>query len=293
MTDAAPTVAARHTLKLAPVDPALVDGEQAGPGLDLEGFSVSLVCPVLNEVHGLEAVLPHIPAYIGQLVIVDGGSTDGSLDTVRRLRPDATVIAQPGRGKGNALKAGVGIATGDIVVTMDADGSMHPSDIDSAVRTLLSGCDFVKGSRALAGGGSTDFTRLRQAGNTFLTRVSNLLFGKKYTDITYGFNAYWRGVVMDLEHLADGFEFEIQIAVRAARSGLRIAEVPCFETDRIGGTSKLHAGRDGWGIFRVLVTEAIPRRRTKVRALADLYLAEAHHGPEPELVVSRDLRSVR
>ena len=127
------------------------------------------------------------------------------------------------------------------MVTMDADGSMDPTDINAAIVRLLAGDDFVKGSRCLPGGGSDDFTAVRKAGNSFLTGVSNALVGRHFTDITYGFNAYWRGMSHQIHDLAEGFEFEIQLAVRAARSGLRTSEVACHEATRVGGASKLHA----------------------------------------------------
>ena len=238
----------------------------------LRKFSISLVIPALNEADGLRWVLPRLPVFIDELIIVDGGSTDDTLEVISTLAPEAIALGQTGRGKGNAIKAGLQRATGDIVVTMDADGSMDPADIAPAVEALLAGHDFVKGSRELPGAGSADFTVTHRIGNQVLTAVCNGIFGRRYTDITYGFNAYWRNVMVDADELSDGFEFEIQAAVRAARSGLRTAEVPCFEAQRIGGASKLHALRDGYRILRVIVREAHPRRPTNFRAVVDLHL---------------------
>jgi glycosyltransferase involved in cell wall biosynthesis len=215
-----------------------------------------VVLPTLNEVHGLQVTLPGLPSYASEVIVVDGGSTDGSPEVVGQLRPDALLLSQDGRGKGNALKTGIRAATGDIIVTMDADGSMDPGDIHAAVGRLLQGHHFVKGSRCLPGGGSDDFTPVRKAGNSFLTGVANAAVGGRFTDITYGFNAYWREVQGLVGDLAEGFEFEIQLAIRAARSGLRTSEVACHEATRVGGASKLHAVKDGWQILRAILSEA-------------------------------------
>ncbi len=222
----------------------------------LDGLTVTVIMPTLNEAEGLAATLPHLPTYASQIIVVDGGSTDRTCEVVAELRPDATLLRQDGRGKGNALKTGIRVATGDIIVTMDADGSMDPRDMDAAISRLLDGDHFVKGSRCLPGGSSDDFTAVRKAGNSFLTNVTNVAVGRRFTDITYGFNAYWRDVERLVHDLSEGFEFEIQLAVRAARCGMRTSEVPCHEATRVGGVSKLHAARDGWRILRAIVSEA-------------------------------------
>jgi glycosyltransferase involved in cell wall biosynthesis len=241
-------------------------------------ISVTVVIPALNEADGLALILPTIPSLVSELIVVDGGSTDDTVQIIRRMYPSAVRIRQTGRGKGDALKAGLAAATGDIVVTMDADGSMNPDDIVPAVGALLDGCDFVKGSRALDGAGSGDFSPLHRFGNWALTALSNLVFDAGYTDITYGFNAYWRRVMLNADTLSDGFEFEIQAAIRASRSGLMTGEVPCYEAPRAGGASKLSPMRDGWAIARILAVEALPRSVTGFRAVADFYLAPTTRG---------------
>jgi hypothetical protein len=227
---------------------------------------VSLVLPALNEADGLALILPRVPPVVDQVIVVNGPSTDGTADVVRRLRPDAILLSQRGRGKGNAIKHGLAVADGDIIVTMDADGSMNPEDIDGFIAQLHAGADFVKGSRALPGAGSADFTQLRRLGNAALTRFANSLFGAHYTDITYGFNAYWRSTIRHLGRLADGFEFEIQAAVRAVVVGMRTAEVATHEPARAGGVSKLNPLTDGTAILRILLHEASPRRAVELGA---------------------------
>ena len=243
--------------------------------------SVSLVLPTLNEERGLRRVLPALPRWLDDVIVVDGGSTDATVDVVNELCPEARVIQQQSRGKGGALKEGIRTATGTIIVTMDADGSMDPGDITEAIRALLAGADFVKGSRELSGAGSADFTIIRRVGNLTLTRVANVLFGARWTDITYGFNAYWRSMIVDLDVLSNGFEFEIQTATRAARTGLRTTEIACFEAPRVGGSSKLSPMRDGWQILRLLFAEAKPTTPTCFRATADLHLGALDEAAEP------------
>jgi glycosyltransferase involved in cell wall biosynthesis len=238
-------------------------GSEAPPGRTA-GPSVSLVIPALNEAHGLRAILPRVPSVVGQLIVVDGGSTDETVEVVREITPEATIIRQTGRGKGDALKCGIAAARGEIIVTMDGDGSMNPEDIHRFLAELLAGMDFVKGSRVLPRAGSADFTWLRRIGNAALTRFANLVFGCKYTDLTFGFNAYWRPAIQHLGALADGFEFEIQAALRATSVGMRTSEVPTYEPARLGGASKLNPFTDGLAILRIILSEASPRTGVKL-----------------------------
>ena len=219
---------------------------------------MSVVVPTLNEAENLPHVLARIPSHY-EVILVDGNSTDGTPEVARGLRPDVRVVKQSRRGKGEALACGFAAAEGDIIVMLDADGSAQPEEITRFVDALVGGADFAKGSRFVDGGGSSDITRLRRSGNAALSGLVNLLFGTRYTDLCYGYNAFWRHCLPAIKVDCDGFEVETLINIRAARAGLRIIEVPSFEESRIHGNSNLRTFRDGWRVLRTIVRERLER----------------------------------
>ncbi len=226
---------------------------------------ITAVIPTYNEAANLPAVFAALPASVHELLIVDGWSTDGTVEVAKQLRPDARIIRQTRRGKGNALARGFNNARGDVVVMLDADSSTDPREIPKYVQVLLDGADYAKGTRFAQGGTSHDITPLRKLGNVFLNTVVNVLYRTRYSDLCYGYNAFWRDVlpVLGLDcgedaldmRWGDGFEIETILNVRAAKAGLRIIEVPSVELPRLHGESKLHAVRDGLRILRVIGTE--------------------------------------
>lgn len=221
--------------------------------------TVAAVIPTLNEAENLPHVLRKIPSGVNELIVVDGHSTDDTVRVAQEIRPDARVVLQDREGKGNALACGFAAARSDIIVTVDADGSTDPSEIPSFIAPLIDGADFVKGSRYVDGGGSADITTVRSAGNRALGAGVNLLFGTRYTDLCYGFNAFWRRCLPKLQVTCDGFEVETVLNVRAAKAGLNVVEVPSYERDRIHGLSNLSAWRDGRRVLWAILKERFSR----------------------------------
>ncbi len=216
---------------------------------------ISVVIPALNEAQNLQYVLPHIPHIVDEVILVDGYSTDGTIAVAQRLLPTIKIVKQMGKGKGNALKAGFAACTGDIIVMLDADGSADPNEIPRFVEVLMAGIDFAKGSRFKKGGGSHDISPLRSAGNYGLTKLVNLLFRARFSDLCYGYNVFWRHCLDYVEIDSDGFEVETLINIRMHRASLKIEEVPSFEYQRIHGESKLHTFRDGWRVLKTILRE--------------------------------------
>lgn len=223
-------------------------------------LKISVIIPARNEAPNLQHVIPHIPQYIGEVLLINGHSTDDTVAEARRLHPDVQIVEQVGMGKGDAIRAGLVKATGDIIVLLDADGSADPAEITCFVDTLLAGNDFAKGSRFLKGGGNHDITWIRRAGNHGLVWMVNLLFNTHFTDLCYGYNAFWKHCLAHLDIDSDGFEVEALITIRMHTAGLKIAEVPSVEYQRIYGTSNLHAVKDGWRIFKLIVRERKGRK---------------------------------
>jgi hypothetical protein len=155
--------------------PDAADAETAR-GLQAAGARISVVIPTLNEAANLPHVFARIPAFVDEVVLVDGHSVDDTIAVARAIRPDIRVVLQDGRGKGNALACGFAASQGDIIVMLDADGSTDPAEIPRFVAPLLAGHDFVKGSRYLRGGGSDDITGIRSIGNRVLLALLNLLY---------------------------------------------------------------------------------------------------------------------
>ncbi|MBM2809284.1 MAG: Dolichol-phosphate mannosyltransferase [Chloroflexi bacterium] len=220
-----------------------------------KSLRVSVVIPALNEAQNLPYVLPRIPAWVHEVILVDGHSTDDTVEVARDLWPGVCVVTQSGWGKGNALQAGFLAATGDFIVMLDADGSLDPGEIPLYVGALMAGADFVKGSRFLQGGGSSDITFIRSLGNRVFGLIVRLLFGGHFSDLCYGYNAFRAEALDVLNPDCDGFEIETLLNVRALRLGLKVAEVPSFEHDRIHGTSHLQAIPDGWRIVKTILSE--------------------------------------
>jgi hypothetical protein len=248
-----------------PVAPALHPGQAPGPGLvpryrpvsaDMAIVpTISVVIPAKNEARNLPDVFATLPDWIDEVVLVDGSSNDDTIGVARQLRPGIKVVHQGGIGKGDALIAGFAAATGDIIVAIDGDGSTDGREIVRFVSTLLAGADFVKGSRFASDGRSDDITVIRRYGNRMLNIMVNKLFGTQYTDLCYGYNAFWARHLAKLSLDAPGFEVEALMGIRAAKARLRIHEVPSHERPRQHGTSQLSAIRDGLRILRVIGQE--------------------------------------
>jgi len=255
---------------------------------------VSVVIPTYNEAANLPHVFDRLPAGLHEVIVVDGHSVDGTVDVARELRADVKIVMQNRRGKGNAMACGFAAVTGEIIIMLDADCSADPQEIPSFVAALTAGADFAKGSRFADGGGSSDITALRGWGNRWLNRVANLIFATTYTDLCYGYNAFWtrclpalklnsEGPTRDVTLWGDGFEIETIINARIAKARLKVVEVPSYESTRVYGSSNLNTWRDGLRVLRALAVERVsdnplmPSRQRRRIAEASFGLSTTVH----------------
>jgi hypothetical protein len=222
---------------------------------------VSVVVPALNEEQNIGHVLEELPEGLHEVILVDGNSQDNTIEAARQAYPGIRVTTQSGRGKGDAFRTGFAAVTGNLVVMLDADGSADPAEIPSFVAALEAGADFAKGSRFLEGGGSADITAMRKLGNAGLSGTANLLHGTRFTDLCYGYNAFWARCLPFIALDVPGFEVETLINLRIAAAGMKITEVPSYEKERISGQSNLKTFRDGFRVLGTIFQEA-RRRRT-------------------------------
>jgi len=220
-----------------------------------EGYpKISVIICTFNEEQNLPHVLPKVTEWVDEVLLVDGHSTDRTVEVAKKLRPDIRILYQSGKGKGDAIKYGIQQAIGDIIVTLDADGSTDPEEMPKFIKPLLDGYDFTKGSR-LADGRPPSMLWHRWFGNKVLAITSNIFYGTRYTDICSGYNAFWKSAFQRLRLTYGGFEMEQEMAVKAKKAGLKVVEVNHHYAGRLGGSSKVSDIKQGLFNWIVIIKE--------------------------------------
>ena len=237
--------------------PSMIRGSVAVDGARSGAPLVSVVMPCLNEEAAIGPCIEKInrtfaaAAIDGEIVVCDNGSTDASVSIAERM--GARVVHQPLRGYGNAYLKGFASARGRYLVMGDADDTYDFTMIPEFIAALdTEGHQFVTGSRYLSGGDAHITALHRYFGNPALTRILNLLFGTRYTDVYCGFRAFSRETYQAIRPVSPGMEFNLELAINAALAGLRVKEIPIVLAPR-KGESKLRTFRDGWRSLRMML----------------------------------------
>lgn len=219
-------------------------------------MKVTLIVPTLNEIDGMKVIMPRIKkSWYDQLIILDGGSTDGTIEYAKKQ--GYFVYVQKKQGFRHAYTEVLSHITGDVVLTFSPDGNSIPELIPKLTDKMKEGYDMVIASRYLNGAKSEDDDFITAFGNWLFTKTVNVLHGGKYTDAMVIFRAYKTKLIYDLElHKDEGYEtaeklfntkigWEPLLSVRAAKRKLKITEIPGDEPARIGGERKLKIFK--WG----------------------------------------------
>lgn len=224
-------------------------------GVDSGGATVTVLICALNEEANLPRVLPRIPSWVDEVLLVDGHSTDDTVAVAQAHWPGIRVLQQPGKGKGDALRFGLTEASGDIIVTLDADGQTDPAELPRFVEAVRQGYDYAKGTR-FRRPFSTSRALHRIAGNWIITITFDLLFFRVYTDLCSGYNAFRRDAILALDFSqANGLADEPLMTSRIRKAGLRTTEVPHSDPPRMAGESKAPSWRQGYGAIKTIVRE--------------------------------------
>lgn len=222
----------------------------------------TLLVPTLNEIEAIQVIMPQIKReWIDEIIVIDGGSTDGTVEWFREH--GYTVHSQTGRGFGAGMKQGLHLAKGDIIVEITPDGNSIPAAIPLLIAKVKEGNDLVIASRYKGDARSDDDDVVTAFGNWMFTALVNLLFGARYTDVLVGFRAYRRDVALTLGMDAPGLSWPCDSSICFAKYGYRTAEIPANEPDRIGGQRKMRPLRTGWEILTLILSRYFSDRRAR------------------------------
>lgn len=221
-------------------------------------MKVSIIVFTWNEIDGMKAIMPRIKKeWYDELIIVDGGSTDGTIEYARAN--GYYIFVQKEKGAGAAFVEAMEKVTGDVVITFSPDGNSDPDRIPELIEKMKEGYDIVVVSRYREGAKSYDDDLITAFGNKMFTGLVNLLFRSRITDLLVMYRAFRRDIVQELGIETKTVAWGTQLLLRAIKKKMRIAEIPGDEPPRIGGERKMHPVRNGIQELKMIYSEFVGR----------------------------------
>jgi dolichol-phosphate mannosyltransferase len=236
-------------------------------------MKVSILIPVYNEARTLAKVISRVQNAAlpenctKEIIVVDDGSTDGSaavLESYAQTGVMRLLRSDENRGKGAAIRMGVAVATGDVILIQDSDLEYDPNDYLALLTPIVDGkADVVYGSRFL--GSAFGMTRRNRIANRVLTATANLLFGAKLSDLATGYKAFRSDILRSLGMQCERFEFCSEVTARVLSAGYAMHEVPISYRARTLAQGKKIRAKDGfkswWTLARLRFALTSPRVR--------------------------------
>jgi glycosyltransferase involved in cell wall biosynthesis len=221
---------------------------------DTRELKSTLAILVLDEIEAIQKVLPKIDrSWVDEIIVVDGGSTDGTIEYCESQ--GLQVLRQRQRGYGRGMVELIDRAKGDIIIEFMGDGNCKPETIPLLIDKVKEGYDLVIGSRYSGGARSFDDTMITRFGNWGFTQLINALFRAHYDDAMMGYRAYRKDAFRQLEMDSPGLTFPTQGSIQFARFGFRTAEIPSDEPARAGGVRKAKNIRTGLELCAMIARE--------------------------------------
>jgi len=224
--------------------------------------TISVVIPAFNEEKTIENTLSRIYKTLEaiqlpyEIIVVDDGSTDKTAQLAYRHK--ATILTNgKNQGKGYALRRGFHHAKGDIIITIDADGSHDPADIKRLLIPILNGADIVIGSRFTNGQGKNSTKKLHILGNHLINLLIRIITQKRITDSQTGFRAFKKKIINQIKITSKGYQVETELTVKALKNGNTVQEIPITSRKRKDGCSHLNPLTDGFKILKTIMMASI------------------------------------
>lgn len=234
-------------------------------------MKTTLIIPTINEIIGVKQILPMIKKeWVEQIIIIDGGSTDGTVEYCREN--GYFVFVQKQMGMRYAYMEALQYVTGDIIVTFSPDGNCIPEIIPVLVAQMKKGYDMVIASRYLKDAKSYDDDQVTSFGNSLFTSLVNLLYNVHYTDVMGIYRAYKKELIYTLDLDKDSsyttpekifktnISWEPLLSVRAAKRKLKVLDIPADEPARLGGERKLQVFKWGAAYLFQIIREAFRKK---------------------------------